>query len=139
MCLIRFADVLLMKAEALIGLNGEGDVEASDLLNRIRRRARLPENSGATWEELKNERRCELAFEFMPSRFVDIVRWGDAKKLCAEPTYGVSSHWNGSTVVVDGPVKYDDGRNFDPQKNHVFAIPSAAFNGSLNLKQNIGY
>ena len=139
MCLIRFADVLLMKAEALIGLNGEGDVEASNLLNRIRRRARLPENSGATWEELKNERRCELAFEFMPSRFVDIVRWGDAKKLCAEPTYGVSSHWNGSTVVVDGPVKYDDGRNFDPQKNHVFAIPSAAFNGSLNLKQNIGY
>lgn len=139
MCLIRFADVLLMKAEALIGLNGEGDAEASDLLNRIRRRARLPENSGATWEELKNERRCELAFEFMPSRFVDIVRWGDAKRICAEPTYGVSSHWDGSTVVVDGPAKYDDGRNFDPQKNHVFAIPSAAFDGSLNLKQNIGY
>lgn len=140
MCLIRFADVLLMKAEALIGLNGEGDAEASDLLNRIRRRARLPENSGATWAELKNERRCELAFEFMPSRFVDIVRWGDAQKLCAEPTLKVTSHWDGSKVVIDDPEdEYDNGRNFDPQKNHVFAIPSAAFDGSLNLKQNIGY
>lgn len=140
MCLIRFADVLLMKAEALIELHeGEGDAEAVELLNRIRRRARLPEYSTVTMEELKNERRCELAFEFMPSRFVDIVRWGDAQRLCAEPTYGVASHWDGSKVVVDGRAKYDDGRNFDPQKNHVFAIPSAAFDGSLNLKQNIGY
>lgn len=44
-CLIRFADVLLMKAEALIWKNGEGDAEAKQLLNRIRKRARLPENS----------------------------------------------------------------------------------------------
>lgn len=67
-CLIRFADVLLMKAEALIWKNGEGDAEAKQLLNRIRKRARLPENSPATKAELKNQRRCELAFEFMPSR-----------------------------------------------------------------------
>ena len=141
MSLIRFADVLLMKAEALIALNGEGDAEAKTLLNRIRKRAGLPENSNATWAQLKNERRCELAFEFMPSRFVDIVRWGDAQEICAQPTYGVASHWDAasSTVVVDGPVLYDNGRTFDPQKNHVFAIPSAAFDGSLELKQNQGY
>lgn len=139
MCLMRFADVLLMKAEALIATKGEGNADAKELLNRIRKRAGLPEDSGATWAELKNERRCELAFEFMPSRFVDIVRWGDAQKICAEPTYGVASHWDGSQVVYDGPVKYDDGRNFDPQKNHVFAIPSAAFNGSIKLEQNQGY
>lgn len=141
MSLIRFADVLLMKAEALIALNGEGDATAKECLNRIRKRAGLPENSSATWAQLKNERRCELAFEFMPSRFVDIVRWGDAQKICAEPTYGLASHWdaNSQTVVIDGPVKYDEGRTFDPEKNHVFAIPAAAFDGSMELKQNQGY
>ena len=141
MSFIRFADVLLMKAEALIALNGEGDSEAKALLNRIRKRARLPEDSQATWAELKKERRCELAFEFMPSRFVDLVRWGDAQEVCAQPTYGVSSHWDAasSSVVVDGPVQYDSGRTFDPAKNHVFPIPSAAFDGSVNLMQNQGY
>lgn len=141
MSLIRFADVLLMKAEALIALNGEGDAEAKTLLNRIRRRAGLQEDSQATWAELKNERRCELAFEFMPSRFVDLVRWGDAQSVCAQPTYGISSHWDAASqsVIVDGPVQYDQGRNYDPQKNNVFAIPSAAFDGSINLKQNQGY
>ena len=88
-CLIRFADVLLMKAEALIWKNGEGDAEAKQLLNRIRKRARLPENSPATKAELKNQRRCELAFEFMPSRHLDMVRWGDAKETYAKPTQRV--------------------------------------------------
>ncbi|MFR6634794.1 MAG: RagB/SusD family nutrient uptake outer membrane protein [Alistipes onderdonkii] len=72
-----------MKAEALIWKNGEGDAEAKQLLNRIRKRARLPENSPATKAELKNQRRCELAFEFMPSRHLDMVRWGDAKEAYA--------------------------------------------------------
>lgn len=141
MSLIRFADVLLMKAEALIAKNGEGDSEAKTLLNRIRKRAGLPEDSDATWAQLKNERRCELAFEFMPSRFVDLVRWGDAKAVCAEPTYGLASHWDAATetVVIDGPVIYDNGRTFNPEVNHVFPIPSAAFEGSINLVQNNGY
>lgn len=141
MSLIRFADVLLMKAEALIALNGEGDSEARTLLNRIRARAGLAEDSDATWAQLKNERRCELAFEFMPSRFVDLVRWGDAQEVCAQPTYGVSSHWDSATqsVVVDGPVQYDSGRTFNPSVNHVFPIPAAALEGSVNLVQNQGY
>lgn len=140
-CLIRFADVLLMKAEALIWTKGEGNDEAKALLNRIRKRARLPENSSATKDELKNQRRCELAFEFMPSRHLDLVRWGDAKEVYAKPTEKLVSHFDPSTrkVVIDGPVHYDEGRNFDPQKNQVFPIPIKAFEGSVNLKQNKGY
>ncbi|MDE6872209.1 MAG: RagB/SusD family nutrient uptake outer membrane protein [Bacteroidales bacterium] len=141
MCFMRFADVLLMKAEALIATKGEGDAEAKTLLNRIRKRARLPENSPATWAELKNQRRCELAFEFMPSRHIDLVRWGDAKEVYAQPTLKVTSSYNWSTGEVDvvTGVHYDEGRTFDPVVNQVFPIPVAAFDGSVNLKQNIGY
>lgn len=141
MCLMRYADVLLMKAEALIWTKGEGDAEAKQLLNRIRKRARLEENSTATKAELKNQRRCELAFEFMPSRHLDMVRWGDAKEVYAEPTRRVNSHWDSATqtVVIDEPSDYDQGRTFDPVINQVFPIPVTAFNGTVNLKQNIGY
>ena len=140
-CLIRFADVLLMKAEALIWKNGEGDAEAKQLLNRIRKRARLPENSPATKAELKNQRRCELAFEFMPSRHLDMVRWGDAKEAYAKPTQRVNSHWDYDLqqVVIDAPSNYDNGRTFDPVINQVFPIPVTAFNGTVNLTQNQGY
>ncbi len=141
MCLMRFADILLMKAEALIWTKGEGDAEAKDLLNMIRKRARLPQTSPATKDELKNQRRCELAFEFMPSRHLDMVRWGDAEKEYAKPTEKLLSHFDiiTGTVVIDGPAHYDEGRKFDPNKNHVFPIPVKAFNGTVNLKQNIGY
>ena len=60
-CLLRYADVMLMKAEALIWTKGEGDAEAKQLLNQIRDRAGLPQNSQATKVQLMNERRCELA------------------------------------------------------------------------------
>lgn len=137
-CLIRFSDVLLMKAEALIWKNGEGDAEAKILLNRIRKRARLPENSPATKAELKNQRRCELAFEFMPARHLDMVRWGDAQTEYAKPTRRANSHWDAATqtVAIDAPTNYDAGRKFDPQINHVFPIPASAFDGAVNLKQN---
>lgn len=140
-CLIRFADIVLMKAEALIWKNGEGDGEAVKLLNSIRKRAGLPQDSNATKAELKNERRCELAFEYMPSRHLDLVRWGDAQEAYAQPTQKLPSHWDEASgkVVIDAPVNYDEGRNFNPEIHNVFPIPSYAFDGSVNLKQNIGY
>lgn len=86
--LLRFADILLMRAEALIWTQGEGNAEAKSLINRIRLRAGLPANTNATKEQLKNERRCELAFEFLPSRFIDLVRWKDYAKL-EQPLHGI--------------------------------------------------
>lgn len=141
-CLIRFADVLLMKAEALIWLNGEGDGEAKQLLNRIRKRARLPENSLATKAQLKNERRCELAFEYQPSRHLDMIRWGDAETAYKLPTYGITSTWDDANKVVvinPTPVLLYGPRTFNPKVHHVFPIPPSAFDGSVNLKQNKGY
>jgi hypothetical protein len=93
---IRYADVLLWKAEALIELNRSAD--ALPLINQIRQRAmnstgRLKQASGAPTsnykiglyptagftqsyarEALRFERRMEFAME--GCRFFDLVRWG---------------------------------------------------------------
>lgn len=141
MCLMRYADVLLMRAEALIALNGEGNSEAKQLLGQIRSRAGLAADNAGDWAELKLQRRLELAFEFMPSRHIDLIRWGDAKETYAKPTQKITSHYDAATktVVIDGPVNFDEGRIFDPVVNQVFPIPARAFSGSVNLKQNQGY
>ncbi|WP_369892885.1 RagB/SusD family nutrient uptake outer membrane protein [Bacteroides sp. AN502(2024)] len=138
--LIRYADILLMKAEALIWSQGEGNAEAKTLLNMIRKRAGLPENTGATKAQLKNERRCELAFEFQPSRHIDLVRWGDAQSVYAKPLHGVK------TVLKDDDtfshveeIEIWPARNFNPKVNHVFPIPSAEVAKSKRLEQNLGY
>lgn len=75
---LRYADVLLMMAEAL----GEGN-EAYALINEIRERAHLPSidgNTPGTFEEkLLHERHVEFAFE--NHRWSDLLRFGVAKKV----------------------------------------------------------
>lgn len=92
---IRYADVLLFKAEALIQLNRFE--EALPLINEIRQRAaasgQRPLDAGASdiynvelydsfpskefaWKALKFERRLEFGME--GPRFFDLVRWGEA-------------------------------------------------------------
>lgn len=137
-CLMRYADVMLMKAEALIWTKGEGDAEAKNLLDDIRERAGLPRDSRATKAQLQNERRCELAFEFQPSRHIDVVRWGLAEEYYSKPLHSVVSK------MVDGRIETEEvevypGRTFNPTYNKVFPIPETAFNGTVNLTQNKGY
>ncbi len=72
--IMRFAEVLLNYAEASAALGEEGD--AREAVNRVRRRAGMPEinDSGeALLERIRNERRVELAFE--NHRFFDVRRW----------------------------------------------------------------
>jgi hypothetical protein len=75
--LIRYADVVLMHAEAYNKLNVPVDGnEAYNAVNSIRSRAGLPLLSGLTQDELNdailNERRLELCFE--GHRWFDLVR-----------------------------------------------------------------
>ena len=75
---VRFADVLLMLAEALNENNKT--TEALVPLNRVRTRAGLPELAGLTQTQARDsiamERRLELAFE--GHRWFDLVRTGKA-------------------------------------------------------------
>lgn len=68
--LLRFADVLLMGAEL-------GSSKQQQYLDMVRSRVKLP-SVPVTLENIKRERRFELAFEGI--RYYDLLRWGDAEK-----------------------------------------------------------
>jgi|GEM_PF-1798742 len=76
--ILRYADVLLMHAEASL-LGGGGDGASS--FNKVVERAYGISNAAAptyTLQGVKDERRRELATEGW-DRYTDLVRWGDAK------------------------------------------------------------
>lgn len=80
---IRYADVVLMYAEALNEIGYQGGGEAFTYLNIIRKRAGLAEKTAANLPDqasfrlaIENERRVELAFE--GHRWYDLVRTGRA-------------------------------------------------------------
>ncbi|WP_229238774.1 RagB/SusD family nutrient uptake outer membrane protein [Dyadobacter sp. Leaf189] len=75
----RLADTYLLEAEALV--RGGGDqTRATALLSAVRARVGL-KPVAATFENIKKERRLELAGE--GHRWMDLVRWGDAPKALA--------------------------------------------------------
>jgi hypothetical protein len=79
---IRFADVLLMAAEAHNRKSSPDDTKARDYVNRVRRRAfgnnsaDLTQSGTQLTEAIWEERRLELAME--GDRFFDLVRTGQA-------------------------------------------------------------
>ena len=94
--IIRYADVLLMHAEAACELNNT--TEALDKLEMVRNRARggnasvLPKITTTDQNELRqkirHERRIELAMEW--ERYFDLIRWGEAKDVI--PNFATGKH-----------------------------------------------
>jgi hypothetical protein len=94
--LLRYADVLLIAAEAANELGGAGNTtKALNYLNLVRTRARggasgiLPPVTTTVQADIrtaiKKERRAEFAMEY--ERFYDLVRWGDAATVLASAGY----------------------------------------------------
>lgn len=114
MRLIRYAEILLIYAEALA--NGAAITPASGYtadmaLNEVRERAGLPATT-ATLPHIYDERRAELALE--ENRFFDLVRWGKAAEVL-------------------GPLGFTAG------KNERFPIPSVQRQLNPKLPQTPGY
>ena len=86
---MRYADILLMKAEAL---NESGGVGGAIEVNKVRHRANLAPTTAISQADLRtvimNERRKELGFEF--HRFFDLMRWG---QTIAEAALGSNFKW----------------------------------------------
>tara|TARA_R110002033_G_scaffold134052_5_gene173964 strand:- start:22018 stop:23760 length:1743 start_codon:yes stop_codon:yes gene_type:complete len=143
---IRYADILLFKAEALIQLDRWE--EALPLINRVRGRAAASTqrqiDAGATdifnveqyvsfpskeyaWKALKFERRLEFAME--GSRWYDLVRWGEAGTVL-------------NAYLVKEKTKRDFLANaiFTPGRDEYYPIPQREidFTGGL-YSQNPGY
>ncbi|UOB16713.1 RagB/SusD family nutrient uptake outer membrane protein [Abyssalbus ytuae] len=131
--LMRYAEVLLIKAEALImqGLNGD------EPLNMVRDRAGLAPIANTTIDDLKHERRVELAGEFA-NRHFDLVRWGDAHDVYAQPLYGrIHSDRSDPNSSYTVEIVWE-ARDFDPSYMHVWPIPTGAIESS-GIPQNIGW
>lgn len=124
--LIRYADVLLMRAEALVELNQPDEVYA--LVNSVRARVNMPrvedvEGSGLAQDQLRSivrhERRVELAFEGL--RYFDLKRWEDLPNAFDRAK---ADKVNGYPIV------------YQPGKSEVFPIPLSELNANSNLAQN---
>ena len=111
---IRYAEVLLMYAEALLNGApvGESGLTADQAVNLVRNRAQLQPLSGVTLQNVWDERRAELAME--EDRFFDLIRTGQAAEV-------LSSH------------------GFTSGKNEIFPIPANQRQLNPNLVQNPGY
>lgn len=78
---IRYADVYLMYIEAMLEQSGGAttDALAVKCMNEIKERAGLSPVTSVSRDELRLERRRELAFEGL--RHFDLVRWRTAKEV----------------------------------------------------------
>ena len=132
--LIRYADVLLMHAEALLETNKELD-EVVSILNQIRSRAGLPENIVLTDQDtlrkqLRKERRIETAFEGL--RFFDIIRWKIGEEVQERDVYGFAMKDPDTGVRENIFMEKRIWKN----NMYLWPIPQAAIDVNENLTQN---
>ena len=139
--LIRYADILLMNAEALAEL-GELDKTAWDAtIKPIRDRAgftlasavEFPE--GASKDKLieivRNERRSELALE--GHRHKDIIRWRIADDVLNGWCHGLKTN---EVVGTDNGYVRVENRAFNANKHYLWPIPQDERDLNGNLVKN---
>ncbi len=148
---IRYADVLLMMAECCIQT---GDADADNYFNRVRTRAKLPSKSGIDMDDLKLERRLELAMEAV--RFQDLIRWGDAATVLKDkgkklPTFQIVPDPDNDLTTAEGiynakyttSVSYTDNEyelaGWTPNRDELLPYPENEIEVNPNIDQNPGY
>ena len=92
----RYAETLLMNAEALIRKGQNGDAP----LNMVRARVGLPPLTNATLQQLMDERRAELICEWWGERFNDLVRTDQAATVFSGFVKGQSEFWPIPTTEI---------------------------------------
>lgn len=125
--IIRYADVLLMMAEAL---NNQGKTsEAEAFVNQVRNRAQVTPVSGLSQTDLTqaiiDERVLELTGE--GHRFFDLVRWG------------LAEDYLGSNSLHGDHPKSLSGGTFQSGRDEYLWIPVSEITANDKLVQNPGY
>ena len=127
-CLIRYADILLMHSEI---------TKTADGMNAVRARVNLPPVAYSD-EALRKERRYELAFEGL--RWGDIRRWHIAEEVLPS-IYGVRIYVEGNftTERPQGTVRTPVDERYRATKGF-WMIPQTQIDLSFGvLKQNPGW
>lgn len=141
--LIRYADVLLMYAEAMNETGQLNEPVWNQTIGALRERAGFTDagalsfnsslSQDALREVVRNERRVELAMEGL--RIFDIRRWKIAEEVLNGWAHGAKFD----------PSSADDGyirvnlRTFDPSKHYLWPIPRDERLINPNLSQNPGW
>ena len=133
---IRYADVLLMVAEAQMELGNIAD--AIDKLNQVRRRAKTSEiplstNQLALRNIIRDERARELCFE--ATRKFDLVRWG----IFFETMQACKNLINNSTSSSTLKNRYLTAYNNVKQRDTLLPIPSSELSVNGLMTQNAGW
>lgn len=131
--LMRYADVLLMAAEA--NLLAGNQSKADTYLNMVRTRARLG-NKTASMEAIKTERRLELCFEDV--RYQDLIRWGDAESFLSEQGSEYPVMASNGTVTYR-PTGNSSGKYGFQNRNYLFPFPSTEIQLNKSIVQNQGW
>lgn len=141
--LIRYADVLLMYAEAKNELGQMDEAIWNKTIKALRVRAGFsdPEALGynGTWNKLqlqdiiRRERRCELAVEGL--RIFDLRRWKTAEVVLNVYPHGAQY---GDAATDNGYIRLDK-RSFNASRDYLWAIPQSEKDINPNLGQNTGY
>lgn len=136
--LMRYADVLLMYAEAKTEL-GQMNAEVwNKTIRPLRVRAGFTDTSALEYPTTGNmqsivrrERRCELAIEGL--RLYDIRRWKTIETVMNGRPHGAKFAENNTKYIEL------DTRKFDANRDYLFAIPQSQRDINKNLTQNPGY
>jgi hypothetical protein len=125
---LRFADVLLMYAEAVNEGGTATALSADSALNLVRRRAGIPRVSGlgqaAFRDSVRLDRRREFVFE--GHRWFDLSRWGTLDAAIRAKTAEVNAIEPGETGVHGVP-------------SNLMPIPQGEIDINPNLTQNPGW
>lgn len=127
---LRYADILLLKAEALIMKEGPDLAGAANIIDKVRARVNLDKlpssvrsSKDSMLDALLKERRLELAFE--GQRWYDLCRLDKVEE------------------VMNAVFAKDSGRKKQiypfTENSYKLAIPQAAIDQNVNLTQNPGY
>ena len=119
---LRYADVLLMKAEALNEINGAPTSDAYAAINQVRTRANVANlTPGLNQADFRDSVFLERRKEFIQEghRWFDLVR-------------------QGGTALVDALHKIP-AKSAATSKNTLFPIPLIEIQQNPKLKQNLGY
>ena len=130
---LRYAEVLLTRAEALLESGSYTEQVVRDLINQVRVRATMPkveavEGTGLTKQQLidivRHERRVETAFEGL--RYYDLKRWGILKERT------VDTYMNNDKIQAPAI----QNRIFTSPKHNVWPIPQREIDINSSLIQH---
>ena len=126
---IRYADVLLMYAEAVVCGGKATAISAADAVNLVRTRANMTPVGGVNMDVIKQERMLELALE--GHRFYDLLRWGDLNARFKELEQ--------TDPNFKKLISATDYEGFTPNKHEWLPIPIQEIESNPYSVQNPGY